>query len=137
MSQKWKRQGEWIRGGQKYIYRLVNIINGKPRKPPYNLTTDQNGNLLQTPEAITMTWKLFLGRKFQPTSEESLRPEMESIPSTADPITRTELNSAVKKLNLGKATGPDGVPAVVFKACPKIKEELFNLPQFMWTEEVL
>ena len=43
----------------------------------------------------------------------------------------------MKKLNLGKAKGPDGIPVVVYKACPKIKEELFSLLQFMWTEEVV
>ena len=44
----------------------------------------------------------------------------------------------MKQLNLGKATGPDGIPAVVYKTCPQIlKEELYSLLQFMWNEDVV
>ena len=75
-------------GDIRKIYRLVNTITGKPRKPPCNLTTDQNGNLLQTPEAISATWKNFLSNKCKAAEEEDLRPEMEYIPNTVDPITR-------------------------------------------------
>ena len=124
-------------GDIKKIYKLVKNITGKPRKPPSNLTTDENGFLLQTPEDVAKTWRNFLSKKFSATTKESTRPEMEFIPKTYDPITRKEFNSAIRKLNLGKATGPDGIPAVVYKACPQIKEELFKLLQYMWSEEVV
>ena len=124
-------------GDIKRVYKLVNHITGKPRKPASNLTTDENGKLLQTPEDVANTWRNFLSKKFQPTIKESLRPNLEHIPKTIDPITRKEFNSAIRKLHLGKATGPDGVPAVVYKACPRVKEELFKLLQFMWSEEVV
>ena len=44
-------------GEIKKIYKLVNIITGKPLKPPRNLTTDASGKLLQTPEEVASTWK--------------------------------------------------------------------------------
>ena len=78
-----------------------------------------------------------MSKKFQATKAEDQRPSLEESPKTFDPLSRKEFNVADKKLNTGKATGPDGVPAVVFKACPLIKEELFKLLQFMWNEEVV
>ena len=75
--------------------------------------------------------------KFKPTEAEHGRPDMEELPKTTDPISKKEFDNAVKKLSKGKATGPDGVPVEVFKACPIIKDELFNLLQFMWNEEVV
>ena len=124
-------------GDVKAIYRLVKSITGKPKKLPTNLTTDKNGNLLQSPQAIAETWRSFLSNKFQATEAEDARPPLEKLPKTTDPITRKEFDQAVKKLNLGKATGPDGIPAVVYKSCPLIKDELFKLLQFMWEEEVV
>ena len=70
----------------KKIYKLVNIISGKPRKPPCNLATDKNGNLLQTSESIAGTWRSFLSKKFETTTEESLRPSLsllENLSKTA------------------------------------------------------
>ena len=114
-------------GDIKAIYRLVKSITGNPGKPPNNLTTDKNGQLLQTPEATANAWRDFLQKKFEATEAEKGRPTMETLPKTTDPISVKEFENAVKKLNQGKATGPDGVPDEVFKACPAIKDELFKL----------
>ena len=91
-------------GDIKTIYRLVNSITSNPGKPPNNLTTDKNGQLLQSPEATANAWRDFLQKKFEPTEAEKGRPSMETIPKTTDPISVKEFENAVKKLNQGKAT---------------------------------
>ena len=61
-----------------------------------------------------MTGSYFLSAKFEGTTAGGLRPNLEYLPKTVDSIKRKEFDLAVnKKMNLGKATGPDGVPAVV------------------------
>ena len=46
-----------------------------------------------------------------------------------------EFETALNSLNNDKATGPDAVPAEVFKNCPKIKSSLFNLLSHIWRHE--
>lgn len=53
----------------------------------------------------------------------------------ADKISRVEFEAAVKRLKLNRVTGPDGVPAKVYKFCPRIKDELFGLISYMWDNE--
>ena len=124
-------------GNTRKIYNLANMLSNKPKRPPTNLTTDDEGNLLNSPEDVAKTWEKFLSQKFSATEEEHQRPELPPLEKTWDPITRKEFDAAMKRLKTGKAIGPDGVPAAVFKNCPMIKDELFRLLQFMWNEEVV
>ena len=124
-------------GNTRKIFNLVNMLSNKPKRPPTNLTSDKDGNLLRSPKEVTKTWENFLSQKFSVTQEESERPEMPPLEKTWDPITRKEFDVAMKRLKSGKATGPDGVPAAVYKNCPLIENELFRLLQFMWDEEVV
>ena len=57
-------------GDIKKIYRLVKSVSNKPGKPTTNLTTDKNGQLLQSPKLVADTWKEFLSNKFKATDEE-------------------------------------------------------------------
>lgn len=102
-------------GDVKKIYRLVNSISNKTVRPITNLTTDKHGQLLQSPKSVLQVevWKELLSNKFKATEEESRRPPMEYLPKTFDPIDRKEFERLAKKLNLGKTTGPDGMPTVV------------------------
>ena len=125
------------KGNTRKIFNLVNKLSNKPKKPPTNLNTDANGALLRSPEDTATAWEEFLSRKFSTTPEESQRPPLTPLPKTSDPITRAEFDTAIKHLKIGKAPGPDGVPAIVFKRCPLIRDELFQLLNFMWEEEVV
>ena len=124
-------------GDTRTIFNLTNRLSNKPKKPQINLTSDSSGNLLRSPEDVAKTWEKFLSEKFSATQAEHERSEMPPIPKTVDPITRQEFDQAIHRLKDGKAIGPDGVPAAVYKNCPLIKEELFKLLQFMWDEEVV
>ena len=121
------------------IFKMVKRLSGKPKPPEVNLTTDKEGKLLSSPEETAEVWKSFLQDKFKATAREHnrvwqpispyRRPEAE--------ISRAEFDAAVKHLKNAKATGPDEVPAEVYKYCSEIKEELFNLLSYVWSHECI
>ena len=53
----------------------------------------------------------------------------------ADDLTVAEFMDAVAKMKNGKATGPDGVPAEVFKGSTLTKHELFFFLRQVWRHE--
>ena len=128
-------------GNTREIYKIVRTLSNKPRQPPTNLTIDENGNLLKSPEETAETWRRFLEKKFAPTNAETHdRPPMESLPAERSPddsLTWEEFDEAVGRLKTNKAVGPDGIPAEVFKYCPSVKKELFRLLDFIWENECL
>ena len=51
---------------------------------------------------------------------------METLTTSRTPednLNWAEFNAAVNRLKLNKATGPDGIPAEVYKFCPAIKAD--------------
>ena len=126
-----------MEGDTRKIYNLVNMLSTKPKQPPANLTRDSTGKLFHDPKEVANAWGNFLKEKFSTTHAETQRPDLPPLPKVHDPITRKEFNTAVKQLKTGKALGPDGVPATVYKFCPKINNELFHLLRYMWEEEVV
>ena len=69
-------------GNTKKVFNLVKMLSNKPRTPPTNLTSDDAGNLLRSPEDIAKIWEKFLSEKFAATPEEQLRPDMPPLPKT-------------------------------------------------------
>ena len=63
--------------------------------------------------------------------ERTERDPMQAIDSTVgqDPLCREETLAGIKRMSNGKATGPDGIPIEVYKACPVCKELLITLLQ--------
>ena len=98
------------------------MLSNKPKAPPCNITRDEDGNLLNSPEDTVRRWRNFLEEKFRATPAESQRPDLEDHPKTVDKITWLEFETAIKHLKVGKATGPDGIPSEVFKYCLEIKK---------------
>ena len=99
-----------VKGDVRRVYYLVKKLSNKPKPPPTNLTTDSNGNLLESPKDMAERWGVFLREKFKSTPEEAVRPPMPPLPPTRTPedaLTRTEFDQAMKRLNNSKTTGPD------------------------------
>ena len=120
-----------------YTKVTLNMLSNKPRAPPCNLTRDEEGNLLNSPEDTVRRWRNFLQEKFKAIPEESQRPVLEELPKMVEKITWSEFEITIKHLKVGKATGPDGIPSKVFKYCPDIKNELFHFLSYLWDEEVV
>ena len=56
-------------GNTRKIFNLVKMLSNKPKTPPTNLTHDDAGNLLRSPEDVAKTWENFLSQKFSATQE--------------------------------------------------------------------
>lgn len=114
------------KGDIRGIFKGVNALARKQSRPPANLNTDSDGNMLQGAEDVVETWYKFLRSKFAATTAENDRPEMEDLPCTqgkhALPVSHFELG--LKKMNDGKATGPDQIPVKLYKS-----SELRTMPE--------
>ncbi|EYC16299.1 hypothetical protein Y032_0034g2914 [Ancylostoma ceylanicum] len=77
---------------------------------------DEEGKVLRDPVAVKQRWRAFFS---QLLNEEFLRKERVLTPPTAGPVQPwniEEVRKVVKKMKVGKATGPDGVPVEVWKS---------------------
>ena len=62
------------------IYNGVKAFARKRAKPPTNLNTDGDGNILKCVKEVVATWYKFLKVKFAATDTECNRPQMEKLP---------------------------------------------------------
>ena len=127
-------------GDVRKIYNLVNKLSQKPKPPPSNLTKNEQGDLLKSPQAVVDRWERFLKCKFQATEAEAVRPDPEPPPNTKSEeytLKRSEFEAAIKRLKSAKAVGPDEIPIEVYKKCPQLKEELFKFIKFVWDSETV
>ena len=93
---------------------------------------------MQSAKEVATRWYGFLKNKFATTRTElTVRPEMEKLPPTqgSDPLTETEILQGLAKMKTNKATGPDGIPIIIFKKCPTCQKLLVKLLQQIWDEE--
>ena len=120
------------------VFNLVNQMEGRPGKPPKNLTEDEDGNALNDAEAVAARWYGFLSNKFSATQAEEERPPMPPLPQAhEDVLSEEEALRAISKLSSGKACGPDAIPGEVYKSVPICKQVLVKLLQCIWAEEVV
>ena len=128
-------------GDTRKVFKMVKHLSKSAKPPPKNLTSDANGSLLKSPEEVARIWSELLREKFAATDREvNVRgplPPLPSIRQSSDALTRAEFEKALNIMKNGKATGPDGVPAEVYKYCDVAKEELFKFLNQVWEQEQL
>ena len=127
-------------GDVKKIYKSVNALAGGRQKPPKNLTTDGQGGMLSSAKDVASRWYGFLTNKFAATTaEREDRPPLQGLPPTTgqDPLSTKEVLEGLRKMNSGKATGPDGIPIEVFKHSEICKTLLVELIKKIWLEETV
>ncbi|EYB83113.1 hypothetical protein Y032_0342g3027 [Ancylostoma ceylanicum] len=103
--------------GEKHVFRLAKARH----KASLDLSEvravkDEDGKVLRDPVAVKQRWRTYFSHLL---NEEFPRKERVSIPPTAGPIqpwTIEEVRKVVKKMKVGKAAGPDGVPVEVWKS---------------------
>ena len=88
---------------------------------------------------MAAVWEEFLTKKFAATTAENKRPDMETLPCTqgSDQLTEEEVMQGLRRMNKGKARGPDNIPVEVYQGSNVCRELLVQLLQKVWdTEEV-
>ena len=80
-----------------------------------------------------------MAKKFSATELEKSREEFPDLGDygveEADTLTEKEYLAAVKRMKNAKSTGPDGIPAEVWKHSQLAKEELYFFVSALWQSE--
>uniref|UniRef100_A0A914X4N9 Reverse transcriptase domain-containing protein n=1 Tax=Plectus sambesii TaxID=2011161 RepID=A0A914X4N9_9BILA len=102
--------------GENKIYRLANARHQATQDiGQIKHVKDEDHRLLRDPPAILRRWSDYFSKI---SNEEFDHPPIQSadpVPGPAPPITIGEVEDAMKKMKNGKATGPDDIPAEVWK----------------------
>ena len=117
--------------------RLSTKQNGKSFIQP---SVDNNGNIITSTDEQLEAWAVFLEEKFSARSGEqttNLEQEQDEETNEVPEPTRQEIESCIKTLKKGKATGPDDIPIEQYKASETATTELLYLIQSIWREEVM
>ena len=126
-------------GDTRKIYQTVKQIEAKPERPPANLRKDKNGKLLSNADEVATAWTTFLQRKFAATAAEQGRPEMQPLPDTKGAqggiLSYDAIIEGIKKMNDGKALGPDGIPCEIYKHSDVCRKVICELLGKIWTTE--
>lgn len=127
-------------GDSETVFRVVKIVSGlmttASGKAP---SVDEDGKLILDQKRLAQVWRQFLAAKFPTTEAETKRDPYEELGPQliADPLTEEAFERAVKKLKIGKACGPDGIPGEVFKNSETAAKELYKLLKLMWEREYI
>ena len=120
-----------------------NLHERKASKDQAVLKSRMNGTQsTHGPDELGAVWQQFLAGKFSATTLEAARAEYEDLKDDelADEedqltIPVNEYLDAVARMKNGKAVGPDGVAAEVFKHSKLAREELYCFLQQVWRYE--
>lgn len=122
------------KGTKKLLFSLAKNYRGKNTEVSYAIK-DKGQNLLVEPEAISERWKEYFeellnsdGTTDDEFAEDIDQPREEN--QEQGPITVRELESAMKAMKNGKATGEDGIPVEIIKSAGLVAKmqlvDLFN-----------
>ena len=143
--QRWIRKIELAdtNGDAKAVAQGVKVISGASgqgfsKTPRKHHQGKRKGETISGPEELGQLWQAFLEGKFSATELEEARKFADIGPNQldeADDLTIAEFMDAVKSMKNGKATGPDNIPAEVFKGSALAKHELFFFLRQVWRHE--
>ena len=102
--------------GEKNIFRIAAERNRKSKDVKAVRTVkDENGNVLKEDNEIKERWRGYFEKLMNEENERIPTEQRESIAGPIGEITRREVEEALKTMKNGKATGPDEIPAEIWK----------------------
>lgn len=127
-------------GDSKKVYDGVKALSGTSRRNCFTQPTKtKQGETIDGPDELGDLWTSFLGGKFSATQLEQAREEYadlgENPLADEDELPVADYLSAVGRMKSNKASGPDGVPAEVFKNSTLAKHELYFFLKQVWRQE--
>ena len=129
-------------GDTRAIHQGARALAGKSKHPPSPQPTRKEkgeGDMIQTSEELGALWQEFLAGKFKATELEAARKEWDPLErperQDADTLTEKEFKAAIKHMKKHKATGPDSIPAEVWKGSAVASSELYFFLKNVWEQE--
>ncbi|VDP07617.1 unnamed protein product, partial [Heligmosomoides polygyrus] len=105
-----------MRDGERHLCRLAKARHRQAEDIEKFLgINDENGHLLTNRKRAMKRWHDYFERI---STEELAHPPIPCVPSTHGPLQKStveETEAALKKMKPGKATGPDGIAADLWK----------------------
>ena len=117
-------------GNIKEISKGVKVLSGKTRSTKRTQPSmTRQGTTITCADELGDLWQQFLEKKFSATELENTRDELTDLEEydsvEKDALTEKEFLIAVKRMKKAKATGPDCIPAEVWKYSQLAKDELY------------
>ncbi|KAK3527860.1 hypothetical protein QTP86_009416 [Hemibagrus guttatus] len=120
------------REGEKDLYRLARQRDrdGKDVQQ-VRVIKDRDGRVLTSEESVQRRWKEYFEELMNEENEREKRVEgVNSVEQKVDKIRKDEVRKALKRMESGKAVGPDNIPVEVWKclgeAAVEFLTSLFN-----------
>lgn len=105
-------------GNMRILYQTTKTLTGKFGKPEVPVK-DKEGNTVFGKEAQAKRWKEHfenLLNRPPPSQPPDILPARNNLHINCDPPSKEEITSAIKRLNIGKAPGPDEIPPEALRA---------------------
>ncbi|KAK6756300.1 hypothetical protein RB195_014607 [Necator americanus] len=119
------------REGERAVYRLVRARHRSTLDMEHTkIVKGADGAILRRSGQILERWREYYNHLCK---EEFCHPPIPTVPSVEDPvlpITAVEVNAALAKMKSNKATGPDDIPADVWKPVWKGKEDIADCTSY-------
>ena len=120
------------------VFKIAKVLSSKGKGNKLcQPSKDEAGNLITSTEQQLEAWAVFLEKKFSARPDETL-PDLRDIGNEAalPGISLEETQACLNKTKLGKAPGPDGNPAEVFRNNTSIQELNHVLQRIFDTEDI-
>lgn len=110
------------------MFKATQLLNRKPYQPP--VVHDSNGKRLLGDQDIACRIQQHFEQQFFSEEDENVEPFIGNPRPLTNPISVEEVSQSVKKLNNGRAVGPDNLPSELLKYGPeslmKTISDIFN-----------
>ena len=124
-------------GHMRVLYQITKTLSGKYSKPQVTVT-DKEGQVIYGEEAQADRWKEHFSELLNrpaPVNPPNILPARTDLPIGIEPPSAKEIEDSIRKLNSGKAAGPDEIPPEALKANAGLSAEMLQpLFEKMWKE---
>jgi len=103
------------RGNSHGLFQTVRNTTGR-FQPRLLIIKDKQGNTLSEQDLVVNRWKEYCTELYSETSSTTQQPIKEfHVSDREPPLIKSEISTAIKKLNNRKSPGADGIPAELYK----------------------
>ena len=104
------------KGREKELYRLARHIDGAGKDVQHvRVLKDENGNIMVNLEAVLKRWKEYFEKLINKENDrDPMTEEAEVLNKEVNCVSREKVKNALKRMEKGKAVGPDELPEEVW-----------------------
>ncbi|XP_037779316.1 uncharacterized protein LOC119575847 [Penaeus monodon] len=101
--------------GQGKVFQLAKTRNKSTKDIVHIKQMNENGNIIRTEQGNIKRWEQYFSKSLNEENERLIRGDGDANQGAVLEVSRIEVQQALKKMENGKATGPDGIPMEAWK----------------------